>query len=83
MDANNPNDAWQMQANEAVWRFGETLKRLHGANPWPHLPLLEQAIPYLMIELWDHGFSQTDIRKAFEAAIAQMPAYAAGEERRS
>ena len=37
---------------------------------------------HLMTELWDQGFSQTEIREAFEAALAAMPDYAAGEERR-
>ncbi len=36
----------------------------------------------LMTELWDQGFSQTEIREAFEAALVAMPDYAAGEERR-
>jgi SOS response regulatory protein OraA/RecX len=42
-----------------------------------------QAINYLMTELWDKGFSQSEIREAFNAAVADMPRYAAGEERRS
>jgi hypothetical protein len=35
-----------------------------------------------MTALWDRGFSQSDIRSAFERAIAEMPRYAAGQERR-
>ena len=27
----------------------------------------------LMTELWDHGFSQTEIRAALEEAFADMP----------
>jgi hypothetical protein len=38
---------------------------------------------YLMTELWDHDFSQTEIRGAFMDALADMNRYAAGEERRS
>lgn len=38
---------------------------------------------HLITELWDHGFSQTEIREAFEAALAELPRYAAGEEVRS
>ena len=34
-----------------------------------------------MTELWDKGFSQSEISRAFEGAIADMPRYAAGEER--
>jgi hypothetical protein len=34
----------------------------------------------LMTELWDRSFSQSEIRAAFEAALADMNRYAAGEE---
>nr|WP_250814276.1 hypothetical protein [Neorhizobium tomejilense] len=37
----------------------------------------------LMTELWDRNFSQEEIRTAFQAALDDMPRYAAGEERRS
>jgi hypothetical protein len=36
-----------------------------------------------MTELWDKGFSQTEIREAFTAAVTDMARYATGEERRS
>lgn len=42
---------------------------------------LEQVINTLMTELWDQFFSQTEIREAFTAALADMDRYAAGEER--
>jgi hypothetical protein len=32
-----------------------------------------------MTELWDNGFSQSQIRTAFQAAIRDMPRYTAGE----
>ena len=83
LDPNDPNDAWQAKASDAVWRIGQELKALHRTNPWPDLPLLPRAINHLMTELWDGGFSQTEIRDAFNAAIADMPRYAAGEERRT
>lgn len=76
-------DAWQNRFHEVVWKFGEDLSDLHRGNPWPDQPLLPQAINYLMTELWDQGFSQSEIREAFIAAVADMPRYAAGEERRS
>jgi hypothetical protein len=37
---------------------------------------------YLMTELWDHGFSQSEIRAAFTDAMDDMNRYAAGKERR-
>ncbi len=43
---------------------------------------LENLINTLMTELWDQGFSQSEIREAFKAALADMNRYAAGEERR-
>jgi hypothetical protein len=36
-----------------------------------------------MTELWDHGFSQSEIRKSFLDALNDMNRYSAGEERRS
>ena len=45
--------------------------------------MLEQAINTLATELWDRGFSLTEIRQAFEAAAADLPRYAAGQEVRS
>lgn len=75
-------DAWQTRLQDVIWKFGEDLSDLHRANPWPDSPLLLQAINYLMTELWDKGFSQSEIREAFNAAVADMPRYAAGEERR-
>ncbi|HEY9553210.1 hypothetical protein [Allosphingosinicella sp.] len=76
-------DQWQEQYMAAVHQFGLALKTLNQTNPWPDLPLLPRAMNHLMTELWDHGFSQTGIREAFEEAVADMPRYAAGEEVRS
>jgi hypothetical protein len=73
-------DAWQQRYDAAVYQFGLALKELHSSNPWPDLPLLPKAMNYLMTELWDQGFSQTEIRQAFDEAVADMPRYAAGEE---
>ncbi|ASD26700.1 hypothetical protein [Brevundimonas diminuta] len=81
-DPDSPNDAWQLRSSDVVWRFGQDIKALHQTNPWPDRPLLPQAINSLMTELWDAGFSQTEIRDAFAAAVADMPRYAAGEEQR-
>ena len=82
-DLEDRNDGWQSEMLSAVSNFGDSLADLHRRNPWQDRPLLEQAINYLMTELWDHGFSQTEIREAFNAAVADMPRYAAGDERRS
>ena len=62
-------------------KLSETLAAMHGTNPWPRVPVLQAAMNYLMTELWDRGFSQTEIREAFESAVLDLPGYAAGEER--
>lgn len=79
----DPRDAWQSRHAAVITRFGSDLRALHDSNPWPDRPLLAQAINDLMTELWDNGFSQGEIREAFQAAVADMPRYAAGEEVRS
>lgn len=43
---------------------------------------LDDGVNTLMTEFWDQGFSQTEIRKAFDAALADMNRYAAGCDRR-
>ena len=82
-DLDDTNDAWQSRFHNVVWRFSEDLSALHRDNPSPDHSLLPQAMNFLMTELWDQGFSQSEIREAFDAAITDMPRYAAGEERRS
>lgn len=79
MDA---QDSWQLRLNAATYQFGLALKELHATNPWPDNPVLPIAINNLMTELWDNFFSQTEIREAFEAAVEDMPRYAAGHEKR-
>lgn len=64
----------------AVQDLAELLKESHRHNPWPEQPLLPQAMNYLMTELWDRCFSQNEIFDAFQAAVADMPRYAAGDE---
>jgi hypothetical protein len=43
---------------------------------------LDMVVNCLMTEFWDQAFSQTEIRNAFAAALADMNRYAGGEERR-
>jgi hypothetical protein len=82
-DQQLPEDQWRDRSLDAVYRFALALKELHESNPWPEQRLLLSAMNHLMTELWDEGFSQTEIREAFEQAIADMPRYAVGEEVRS
>jgi hypothetical protein len=73
-------DEWQSQLNEVVFRLSVSLKELNDTNPWHEHPVLEQAINTLATELWDRCFSQTEIKAAFERAIADLPRYAGGED---
>ena len=78
-----PDDRWQEEWMGAVQILGEALKEKHRKNPWPHIPVLPEAMKYLMTELWDGGFSGTEIKAAFEAAIHDIPTYTAGADRRT
>lgn len=76
-------DEWQTQLYEAVSRFSVSLRDLNDTNPWPEIPALAQAIELLATELWDRCFSLTEIRAAFDKAVADLPRYAAGQDVRS
>ena len=74
---------WEGRCSEAAWVFGRQCADLAKSNPYgDKVDPLGDMINTLMTELWDNGFSQTEIRAAFEEAIRDMPRYAAGKERR-
>jgi hypothetical protein len=73
-------DQWQTRLYEVSYQLSVALRELNDTNPWPEQPVLEQAINTLATELWDRCFSLTEIREAFEAAAADLPRYAAGQE---
>jgi len=79
-DQRSVEDQWQDESLTAVHKFGEALTGLHQSNPWPGIPLLPSAINHLMTELWDRGFSRSEIRDAFESAVADLPRYSADNE---
>ena len=76
-------DEWQTRLYEASYRMSADLRDLDDTNPWPDQPVLAQALNTLATELWDRSFSLTEIRAALEAAAADLPRYAAGQEVRS
>ena len=78
----DPDDRWQDEWMNAVHRTAEELGEKHRSNPWPHIPVLPEAMIYLVTELCDRGFSQSEIRQAFDAAMLAMPKYTVGQERR-
>ena len=80
IDEPSPEDAWSDNWLAAVRAFSDKLRELHITNPWPEQPLLPQAMIYLMTELWDGCFSQTEIREAYLEAISEMPQYTSGQE---
>lgn len=74
---------WEGRCYEAAFAFGRKCADLAKSNPYgDRSNPLSNLINTLMTELWDNGFSQTEIRTAFEAAIHDMPRYAAGQEQR-
>jgi hypothetical protein len=73
---------WEVECDNAAWAFGQQCRDFKKSNPYD-LVALDRIINTLMTELWDNGFSQTEIRSAFEQALADMPRYAAGLEKRS
>ncbi|HEY8066705.1 MAG TPA: hypothetical protein VIF40_18550 [Methylosinus sp.] len=72
---------WELRRLDAAATFAARCKELYAENPYSEPPLIG-VVNDLMTELWDRGFSQSEIREAFLGAIEDMPRYAAGEERR-
>src|SRR5690348_2405838 len=71
---------WEGECSEAAWVFGRKCRDLAKSTPYgDQVDPLGRLIDTLMTELWDNGFSQTEIRKAFEDAVRDMPRYAAGK----
>ncbi|HWE75548.1 MAG TPA: hypothetical protein VG328_20480 [Stellaceae bacterium] len=74
---------WEGQCTDAAYEFALRCAVLVTQNPYNVTAPLTDIVNTLMTELWDRNFSQSEIRSAFEAAITDMPRYAAGEERRN
>ena len=82
MDLDDDDQTWA-DAHTAAFNFGAACATFRDTNPSPQFVALDTIINTLMTELWDRGFSQSEIRTAFADALADMNRYAAGEERRS
>jgi hypothetical protein len=76
-----PEEAWQLAHMNAAHDFAAACAKLHESHPGDDLPALEIVMTTLATELWDRDFSQTEIRQAFEEALAALPAYAVYERR--
>jgi hypothetical protein len=79
----NIDDRWQDEWMAVVCQTALSLAELSKLNPWPNISLLAEVMKYLMTELWDRGFSQTEIAEAFNGALDDLPRYTAGMERSS
>jgi hypothetical protein len=72
---------WEGRCLEEAHKFSLRCVELRDGNPHDRPPL-EEIVPDLITELWDRGFSESEIRTAFERALSELPQYTAGEERR-
>jgi len=77
---------WEGQLIAASSTFGFRCRELLDSYPYGAderlAPVLVQIMAHFVTELWDQGFSQTEINTAFKSALDGLPRYAAGEERR-
>jgi SOS response regulatory protein OraA/RecX len=76
------SDKVYFAAQEAAFHFAAACAKFRDSNQHPNIVPLEDIINTLMTELWDRGFSQSEIRSAFQSALNDMDRYAAGAERR-
>ena len=75
--------SWATRAVDTGNTFAANCRNLCNENPSKYADPLSKIMNDTMTELWDHGFSQTEIRHAFLGAIDDLPRYAANKERRS
>ena len=61
--------------------FAERCAHYRDSNPYGQ-PALEAIMVYVATELWDRGFSRSEIKSAFEKGVELLASYAAGENRR-
>jgi hypothetical protein len=72
---------WEGRRTLAAYNFAVECGKLRESNPY-NRPALEEIVIDLATEFWDRGFSQTEIKSAFEAGASALENYCAGEERR-
>lgn len=73
---------WVADSSDLGSDFARGCRKLCHENPSRHAAPLDHIMITMMTELWDIGFSQTEIRNAFSEAVRDITRYAAGEERR-
>jgi hypothetical protein len=86
MTESNEEIPWEGRCAFAASEFALRCREPRDSNPYSESelgdPVLVYLINFLMTDLWDQTFSQTEITTAFKSAIERLPNYAAGEERR-
>jgi hypothetical protein len=73
---------WEGRYTHASYEFGAKCAELRDANPYDEVVALDAIMTHLATELWDHCFSQSEIKAAFEQAVTLLEPYCAGQERR-
>ena len=74
---------WSTNVIETAHDFAEAVRRICNENPSKLADPQTKIMNDTMTELWDRGFSQTEIRQAFLGAIGDLDRYAGGKERRT
>jgi hypothetical protein len=80
-ESDDDSNPWEGRTSSAAYNFGIECAKLRDSNPYD-LPALTEIMTTLATELWDRGFSQTEIRSAFHTGADLLIRYCAGEERR-
>jgi hypothetical protein len=75
------DEPWEGRCLMAAYQFASRCKELKDSNPYD-VPAIKSIAEDLLTELWDHGFSVSEIKAAFAKALSDLPRYAAGEDRR-
>jgi hypothetical protein len=72
---------WSWACSDLAWEYSYACKKLRETNP-NEFPAIRSIAIDLISELWDRGFSVSEINSAFSYALSDLPRYAAGEDRR-
>lgn len=75
------DEPWEGRCLRAAAEFATRCRELRDSNP-RDAPVVRNVATDLLTELWDRGFSVSELRGGFEWALADLPRYAAGEDRR-
>lgn len=80
-DELTPEEQRLFGADAAACDFAKKCRVVEEHTPVAGETSLTDLMNTLMTELWDNGFSQAEIRRAFQAAVDDLNRYAAGSER--